>query len=115
MQITLLPDSTYVLLIATHKQENKNKIERIHCEYGSPIGGYVYDHIRDSYLISCYDYVPIGAISLSCSISIGASVIHLPLPDSVVERYLSDRQKQEVNMFKHDHADCKFEFIQMTM
>ncbi len=109
---------TYLYCLVSHKDIEKNKIERISCDRGVPIGGYVYDSSHDCYYISCHDYIPIGYISISFVMTLeqaGYWSVSVPLPERVINRYLSSQQKQDLRRFKAGYSKEQhtFQFLQL--
>ena len=44
-KIIIIPigHTTQIVVLAIHNEKLKNPLTRIHCQYGTPIGGFVYD------------------------------------------------------------------------
>ena len=120
---SLLPSltnlETYVIAVAISKDFTKNFINRISCKKGIPIDGYVYDAQSDCYFIECSDYLHIGVIPVSCVISSksGSSwKINVPLPETVIKKYLNESQKKDLKNFKghFNNDEYVINFIQLV-
>lgn len=111
-------ERTYVIVVAVHKEKNRNIINRISCKKGIPIGGYVFDSQTDSYHVECTDYLHLGFLPVSFVAKM-RGVEHwemrLPMPELVLKKYLTSLQKKELRNFKSHFKSEEYDiqYIQM--
>lgn len=117
MVFTATPEQTYIIVLAVHDNPDKNKLERISTDRGEPLGGYVYDDVAQSYCMCCADFLPLGYIPVSFEMTIkgvGYWDTRIPLPESVIRRYLGDAQLADLDGFqKLFDKDHEFHFLQL--
>ena len=117
MKIRAMSQQTYVMVLAVHRDDDKNKIEKISCDRGAPLGGYVYDSINECFFISCIDLLPLGYVPVSFKLEMkgtGYWEVDIPMPENVLRRYFGDSQLHDLQRFKsiHPKGECKFQFLQ---
>lgn len=118
LEISVSDERTYIIVVAIHKEHSRNVISRISCKKGLPLGGYTYDSQSDTYHIECMDYLHLGFAPCSFIARI-RDIKHwetrVPLPESVIKKYLSPLQRKELKNFKtHFNAeDHDIQYIQM--
>lgn len=107
--------STIVHVAAVSFQEKKNKLMFIPCHAGTPITQDAYDAVRDGFLFFGYDSIELGVIPVSYSLDFeGASWgAEIPLPMSVIKKYLSKEEKVRFEEWKLTCGDCYFESLQI--
>lgn len=120
-KLTVQPqiNSTFVVVIAYDTQSDTNIVNRITCRKGTPIGGYVYDSQNDCYYVECTDFLNLGFIPISYTVSFPGDrywKVRLPMPESVIKKYLNPLQKQELRNFVKRFKEPRFRinYIQMT-
>lgn len=121
LEVVHSSERTYVIVTASYRKQqigNCNFLNKIRCEKGIPITGYVYDSQSDSYLVDCADYFHLGYIPVSFVIKIKELDFwetKIPVPENVLEKYLTSLQKKELNNFKKMfNSDVyKIQLIQM--
>jgi hypothetical protein len=116
LQLTKRPSNTFLVVVAVHHEDDKNKFAKISCKWGVPIGGYIYDAINDCYLIKCLDYLNLGNVPVSYKLAIKDFPfwsISAPLPESILKRYMTPLQKSDMKKYKQAMVGCKFYFLQM--
>jgi hypothetical protein len=111
---------SYVVLIVTHRERERNDIARLNCRsilpvdgYSTnlkfiPIGGYVYDATTDCYLVNCIDHLVLGLIPFRFKAKmegIGSWTLPVPLPQSLLNRHLNVTQKSDCEKFRASYAD----------
>lgn len=111
-------EQTYVIVCAVNKDATKNNIARISCKKGLPLGGYVYDSQADCYHVNCSDYLHLGFIPVSYIGKMNGLFhwsVKLPLPESIVKKYLTPLQKKELRNFRNHFSVEEFDiqYIQM--
>lgn len=111
--------STFVVVMAYDTQSDSNIVNRISCRRGAPIGGYVYDSQNDCYYVECTDFLNLGLIPISYTATLPGDPhwkIRLPLSESVIKKYLSPLQKQELRNFLKRFKAPRFRinYIQMV-
>jgi len=116
--------STFVFLLISHVDSEKNNLSRINCKsmlniYGYPCsstlkpfnGGYVYDCVTDSYVISCIDFISLGSIPFYFKIklnNVGMWESLIPIPEKILSRSFSKSQKGEVEFCRNNYPADQF-------
>jgi hypothetical protein len=117
---------SYVVLLVSHRDFERNDIVRLSCRQLIPldgypfnvkivpIGGYVYDGVNDCYIINCIDYYSLGQIPFSYKLKmeqVGHWSANIPLPEVVVKKHLGMKQKNDLENFKSVYSDqTSFDF-----
>lgn len=117
-EVTPSFERTYVIAIAHHRERGRNFVNRISCKKGLPIGGYTYDSQSDSYHVECTDFLHLGYIPVSFTTKVKGIFgweVRVPMPESVLKKYLTSLQKKELKNFKNHFKaeDYEVQFIQM--
>lgn len=109
------PEETYVIVVAIHRDPRKNQLTRIRCHKGHPLGGYAYDNVNDAYQAECADHFALGLVPISFQINLGGWTSYVPMPEAVLMKYLSDKQKQNLAAYKANFppGEFSFEFMQL--
>ena len=112
-------NETYLIAVAVNIDHAKNFLNRISCKKGIPIDGYVYDAQSDCYFIECADFLHLGAIPVSFVATAKNSLqwrMNLPLPESVIKKYLNPTQKKDLKTFKSHFKQDEYtiSYIQMV-
>jgi hypothetical protein len=111
-------ERSYIIVVASHKEKSRNIINRVSYKKGIPLGGYVYDAQTESYQVECADYLHLGFVPVSF-VARMKGVEHwemrVPMPESVLKKYLTTLQKRELRNFKsHFKAEeYDIQYIQM--
>jgi len=118
LEVVCSSDSTYIILVAVHKESSRNVLNKISCKKGLPIGGYLYDSVSDCYQISCADYVQIGYIPVSMILRVGGVQnwqTRIPLTEAVIRRFLTTSQKKDVKNFRAIYKADEFtiQYVQL--
>ena len=117
MKIDICFDRTFIVVLAISLDQSKNNLTKIHCNKGLPISGYVYDSQADSYYVECHDYITLGYIPVSFQQSmpnVGNWKQKIPMSESVIKRYLTSKQKNELRQFKTNYKnDYIINFMQI--
>lgn len=116
LQITISNEFTQIIVIAKNNDSSKNRVNKVSCTRGLPLGGYIYDTISDSYQINCADYINLGTVPISMWLKIAGNEHwkqFVPLSDTVIKKLLNNMQKKELRKFKSHLMDHTFEFIQI--
>lgn len=108
---------TYVVVIAIHREESRNTINRIPCRRGIPLNGYVYDAKDDSYHVDCSDYFYLGYIPISFILSVENTSWHkeIPVHENVLKQFLTEQQKFDLKTFldQFNPENYIIEYMQM--
>ena len=110
------PEETYLIVIAVHKDPRKNSLTRIKCHRGTPLGGYAYDTVNDSYCVECVDHFALGLVPISFQATMGKWSSYIPLPENVLMKYLTEKQRVNLKQYKENFsppAEYTFEFLQL--
>lgn len=114
-------EKTYVVVLAIHKDNSKNVVQRIACKSGVPIGNYIkqigYDGQSDTYHVECCDYFHLGYVPLSYTIRLPGSSweVRIPMTEKVVDLFITDLQRRELANFKNHFKpeDHHIQYLQM--
>lgn len=111
-------ERTIVSLVIVDNEEKENKMSYLRCYGGTPFGGYAYDRAKDAYIISCVECCELGALAFSFSLTLKNSNwrTKIPIPDEIVEKYLTTGQKSLLAEYREKYKDAKYkiEFMQMA-
>lgn len=116
IQLKPCAEHTHVFVLAFHPVRNK-LTAIVYKEKSSPIGGYVYDAKFGQYYVECAEYLDLGIIPISFSIridKINRWECKIPLPESVIKRFLDTEQTEKLSNFREKNRDCRFEFMQLV-
>lgn len=116
--IEVIPERTFVILLAVHNDSYLNSLTRIHCKKGVPISGYVYDMVTESYHVECHDYFQLGYIPISLQQrmpGVGRWSQRIPMPEQAIRRVLSPQQKRDLRSFKGTYKGNNFAFQYMQI
>ena len=116
LEIEFSHDKTYVAVLAVAENSDRNKLTTVSCKKGIPITGYSYDSQTESYVVECCDYFPLGYIQASYWHTMPGVANwrqRIPMPESVIKRFLTPEQKSDLRGFKAAYKGCKFHFMQI--
>jgi len=126
LHIEVIPGRTYLYLVIIDEgdpkgvERSKNRPQHIRCHHGVAFGqGYAYDQNNDSYLMNAVDSYAIGHVSVAFQISIpvtGKWRVQIPLPESVIDHYLSKTQKRDIAVYREKYSADRFvvHIVQMS-
>ena len=109
-------EETYVIVVAMNRDPRKNTPTRIKCHRGTPLGGYAYDTVNDSYCFDCVDHLALGLVPISFQIVLGKWASYVPMPEQVMAKYLSEKQQANLKAYRANFTpaeDYIFEFVQL--
>ena len=102
---------TFIVLVAVNNDSYLNSPKKIGCNFGCPIGGYVYNSLIDCYISYCSDFLPIGYIKGNYSLTMqgaGDWKVQVPMSDTMLIQRMSDWQLTALEQFRKDYNfDCK--------
>jgi hypothetical protein len=112
LKVQTIPGRTHLIAVVIDKGDGEspsaNRRQRVRCHHGHAFTeGYPYDQSADSYLIPCVDYVGLGHVSIAYELRMpgtGDWHVQVPLPEAVVERYLSGVQKSKIGDLQSQYA-----------
>jgi len=107
-----------VFAVAISKDHDYNQTLKISTAAGEPLCTEVYDLVKDCYYVNGVSWFEIGIIPVNYRLlmeSVYGSEIDIPLPPSVIRRHMSDRQKEDFNVWKRDFQakTYRIEFLQV--
>lgn len=111
-------EETFIIVVAIHKNKERNYIARLNCKNGIPIGGYIYDSKNDTYQIECFDYCNLGNIPISYFLyvkNVKHWKIRVPMSYNLIQKFLTLQQKKDLKSFKRQFKADEFDiqYIQM--
>ena len=89
LQIVRSPEQTFVIVLAIHKDMGRNVLQKLRCEDGTPIGGYVYDNVNNCYYVKCIAFQPLGYVPFACLLRVKDNYFwrtYIPLPETLLLR-----------------------------
>jgi hypothetical protein len=106
--------NSYIIVVAN--QSPMDDMLKIHCQGGTAISGYVYDHLNDCYCIRGIDYCSLGYVPISFRLTMEHSNwnISVPTPENVLRRFMTKKQKTDLKNFKEHYKNCKIFFLQLV-
>lgn len=116
--VEVIPERTFVIILAVHNDSDLNNLTRIHCKKGVPISGYVYDMVTESYHVDCHDYFQLGYIPISLQQKmpgVGRWSQRIPMPEQAIRRILSPQQKRDLRSFKGTYKGNQVTFQYMQV
>jgi len=116
--VEVIPERTFVIILAVHSDSDHNNLTRIHCKKGVPISGYVYDMVTESYHVECRDYFQLGYIPISLQQrmpGVGRWTQRIPMPEQAIRRVLSPQQKRDLRNFKATYKGNQYSFQYMQV
>lgn len=119
LEVFATPERTYLIVIAVSDNIEYDDITHIGCEHGTPIGYLPYDSVNDTYETYCTDFMNLGYIPVSFGLRIKGSsdwFIRVPMPESVIKRYLTDQQRMDLKVFRGTYRSDEYsiEFLQLV-
>jgi hypothetical protein len=119
LEVVPSADSTYVTVLAVHKDPTQNFVRRVSAKRGVPVAGYgyVYDMPHECYLVRCVDFLGLGYVPLSFRMAVKGVTewtAEVPMPESVLKKALSPQQRKDLKKFMSNFREnYTFEFIQL--
>lgn len=107
IEIIPLRQGMIVYALAISKTGYNTNVD-LYCKKGKPISNTCYNVVKDSCCVECCDYLEIGPVAVNYVIKFKDSsgyIADIPLPESLLKRYLSDSQKQKITSFKNKYKD----------
>ena len=114
-----VPCTTYVYALAVAKNNDENPVQKIVCKGGfTPVGGYVYDRLNESYVVQCLSYVPVGPVPFGISISTQTAPnwkTFAPIPLDLLLESFTDEEMYVYNKLREKYpvGDYDITFLQM--
>lgn len=107
--------STRVVVIAVALDDDKNNMMFIPTGSGTAISQEVYDAVRDGFIIDGVSQFSLESIPVSYRLYLEGWEAEIPLPMSVVRRYLSDNEKKRLDewMAAFPKEDYYFQTVQI--
>jgi len=99
---------------------SQNTRQRVRCHHGHAFSeGYTYDQASDSYLIPCIEHLALGFVPVAYEVRMpgtGDWHVQVPLPEVVVERYLTGLQKSKIGDLqgRYSHSRYVVQIMQMS-
>jgi hypothetical protein len=102
-KVLLGKGKTIVLAVASSLTSEENKMIHAPCKNGIHICNAVYDVTRDSFIVEGVEVYTVGDIPIHYYIEmegVQGFRVHLPLPEKVIKRYLTDSEKKKFEDWK---------------
>jgi hypothetical protein len=102
-KVTLGKGKTIVFAVASALDATNNKLIHVPCKNGIHICNAVYDVTRDSFIVEGVEVFPVGDIPVHYYVEMDGVQgfrIHLPLPEKVIKRYLTESEKKKFEDWK---------------
>ncbi len=118
LKITPALGSTYIVVLVFHEDSDKNHLCPIKYDKGIPLSGHLYDTQSKAYYVECHDLLLLGIIPVSFLMSmtnVGNWNPRIPLPETVIKKYLDTQQKKDLKNFKNKHAGNQYSFQYLQM
>lgn len=107
----------YIIAVVSNVNSDEDDLLEIPARVGDPLTYEAHDIVRDVFHVNGIAYHEIGRIPVNYRISIEDVPwqIDLPLPLTVIRRYMTDEQKHLFDKWKAEFVgkDYSFEFIQI--
>lgn len=108
---------THIFAVAYHEDfELNKKIEISTNNLGSCLTPEVHDTVNDLCYLEGVDYFEVGRLPISYRFFMEDNDwdVHVPLPLSVIKRYLTKKQKDNLDLWcnKFKNQNCKIKFVQ---
>ena len=104
VQLVQMDDGMCIHVVAINiKNPELNNVRSIPAYTGEALNVGVYDLVKDNYCIECESYHELGSIPVNYKLWVKGAyswMIDVPLPLSIIERYLSERQKENFGNWK---------------
>ena len=116
LRITRSDTSMYLIAVAIHEDRDKNTKIKISTCKGMPLGGIVHDALRECLYVMGIDSFNVGAVPISFAISIDDCPhwsAQVAVPNELIDKYLSERQRHELRSWKQNYPKCKIVFLQL--
>jgi hypothetical protein len=122
LEVFVGDERTFVIVVAVHKDSNRNIVKKISCKKGVYIGGYLFDEQSDSYTYHCSEYLNLGYVPISMFVklrgqsSTSSWQMRVPLSESVIKKFLTPLQKKELKFFRSQFKQEEYliEFVQIV-
>jgi hypothetical protein len=102
-------------IIAVASRVPTDPILRIQCWGGNAIGGYVHDTLNDCYCARGVDYCVLGYVPIVIQLSLDdVWSAYMPIPEVVIRRYMTRRQKNDLKAFKDHYKEHRIYFLQLV-
>lgn len=102
LSISKISSGCYVIALAINKDYELNRSMEFSTRKGIPLTHEVYNMVRDSFHFTASDFYEIGLIPVSFT-GIMENLdwrIDIPLPFSIIKRYMNDEQKKSFLKWK---------------
>lgn len=95
-------EGTFITAVAIHDDDDYNRFVEIPCDVGQPLHNAVYNVVRDCYELRAFDLYEIGFIGISYKMYLDESSWNasIPLPLSVIKRYMSESQRSNFETWR---------------
>jgi hypothetical protein len=119
LKLQLVSDASYVIMLSISERDEENIIRRLAAKRGVPLVPYAYNAVGEYYNIRCVEFMSLGLVPVSFQLTLpGVPLwkVRVPMPEEVLERFLSEEQKLEVAHFKATakEANLRVEYLQMV-
>jgi hypothetical protein len=117
-KVSLGKGKTIVLAVATALNSEENKIIYAPCKNGIHVCNTVYDVTRDSFVVEAVEVYTVGEVSVHYYMEmegVQGFRVHLPLPEKVVKRYITESEKKKFDEWKASFPSEKYNIKLLQM
>lgn len=119
LEVGLIPGRTHLMAVVMDSNIEKNKSQYVKCHKGQSFAvGYPYDQGTDSYIISCVMHEYLGHVPVAYQVKMegtGGWTVRIPLPESVINRYLTPAQQSQIATLQKKYSDKRYSLQIMQM
>jgi hypothetical protein len=107
----------HVVVVAISKDDCDNAPIEIPCTYGKSLSNDVYNVVRDCYVVYGVDFHELGTIPVNYRAKIESVEweIDIPLPESVIKKYMTSDQKERFEKWQIDYKKQDYDFYYMQV
>lgn len=119
LKLQLISDASYVVMLSISERDDENIIRRLAAKRGVPLVPYAYNAVGEYYNVRCVEFMFLGLVPVGFQLTLPGTPlwkVRVPMPEEVLDRFLSGEQKLEVASFKAvaKEANLRVEYLQMV-
>jgi len=119
LKLQLTSDPSYIVMLSISERDDDNVIRRLAAKRGVPLVPYAYNAVGEYYNIRCVEFMSLGTVPVGFQLTLPGTPlwkVRVPMPEEVLERFLTTEQKLEAAQFKagSKEANLRVEYLQMV-